>query len=170
MTAIDKLLITIQEAIEIEKFGYTFYTNMRSFVKDRDGHKFISYLANLEVEHIKWLEDQYKKQLKKLESFDESKTVDISIIGKDEIFITDNMPQIFKEFDKIKALDFAIGIEKRSVEFYKKNMDIIEDDELKQLFKRLVDFESEHIEILSEAKKNLQTTNNWLSIGMHFHW
>ena len=170
MTAIDKLLVSIQEAIEIEKFGYTFYTNMRSFVKDKDGHKFISYLANLEVDHIKWLEDEYKKQLKKLETFDESKTIDISITGKDEIFIGDNMPDIFKEFDRIKALDFAIGIEKHSVEFYKKNMDITEDDDLKQLFKRLVDFESEHIEILTEAKKSLQTTNNWLSIGMHFHW
>lgn len=170
MTAIDRQLITIQEAIEIEKFGYTFYTNMRSFVKDKDGHKFISYLANLEIDHIKWLEDEYKKQLKKIESFDESKTIDISITGKDEIFITDNMPQIFKEFDRIKALDFAIDIEKRSVKFYKKNKDIIEDDDLKQLFKRLVDFESEHIEILIEAKKGLQTNNSWITQAMHIHW
>lgn len=59
MTAIDRLLITIQEAIEIEKFGCTFYTNMRSFIKDKDGHKFISHLANLEVDHIKWLGDEY---------------------------------------------------------------------------------------------------------------
>ena len=57
MHEVDRVLGTIQQAIEIERFGYEFYNHMRTFVKDKDGHKLISYIANLEVDHIKWLEE-----------------------------------------------------------------------------------------------------------------
>ena len=34
MTGIDKVLGTVVQAIEIEKFGYEFYHNMREFVSE----------------------------------------------------------------------------------------------------------------------------------------
>jgi len=170
MTELDKVLGTIQQAIEIEKFGYSFYTNMRTFVKDKDGHKLITNFANLEIDHIKWLEDEYQKQFNKIKSFDETPSIDISIIGKEDIFLRDQLPEIFKDFDSKKAVNFTIDIEKRSVDFYKDQADITSDADLKDLFRRLADFELEHITILSETLKSLETKNDWSLAMFHVNW
>ena len=162
MTDVEKVLGTVKQAIAIEQFGYDFYNSMRSFVENRDGQKFVSYLARLEVDHMKWLEEEYERQLAKLEELHEGKEVDISLIGKEEIFLAeDKLPDIFKDFDPIKAVSFAIDIEQKSVEFYEKNMGITDDDNIKDLFKRLADFERDHIVVLKNNLQSLQTKGLW---------
>ena len=162
MTAIDKVLGTVLQAIEIEKFGYEFYNGMRTFVEDREGQKLISYLGRLEIDHIKWLEEEYDRQLTKLDQLKEEPIVDISLLGKDEIFFADSkLPDVFKDFDPVKATSFAIDIEKRSVEFYEKNQKISDDDAIRDLFKRLADFEKDHIVILENNLKSLETKGLW---------
>jgi rubrerythrin len=159
---IDKELKTIKQAIAIERFGYDFYNNMRDFVKDKNGQLLISYLGRLEVDHIKWLEEEYQRQLSKLDEIHEEQTPDISLIGKEEIFLgEDKLPDIFKDFNPLKAIKFAIDIENRSVKFYEKNMKITDDDKTKDLFKRLADFEKDHIIILKENQKSLQEMGLW---------
>ncbi|NIM57755.1 MAG: hypothetical protein GTO16_02275 [Candidatus Aminicenantes bacterium] len=162
MTEIDKVLGTIKQAIAIERFGYDFYYNMRDFIKDKNGQLLMSYLGRLEVDHIKWLEEEYHRQLSKLDELQEEKLVDISLIGKEEIFLgEDKLPDIFKDFDPLKAIKFAIGIENRSVEFYEKNMKITDDDKIRDLFNRLADFERDHITILKDNQKSLQEMGLW---------
>ena len=173
MTAeLNKVLGTVQQAIEIEKFGYEFYTNMRTFVKNKDGHKLISRLANLEIDHIKWLENEYNRQFDNLESFHEesASTINISLSGRDEIFFKDKLPEIFREFNAVKALDFAIEIENKSVEFYQKNIEITDNEELKDLFKRLADFEKDHIKVLNDTKRSLETDDSWITQSVHILW
>lgn len=162
MTHVDQKLETLKQAIAIERFGYDFYNNMRDFIKDKNGQLLISYLGRLEVDHIKWLEDEYQRQLSKLDEIHEGQTPNISLIGKEEIFLAkDNLPDIFKDFDPLKAIKFAIDIEDRSVKFYEKNMEITDDDKTKDLFKRLADFERDHIIILKENQKSLQEMGLW---------
>jgi rubrerythrin len=162
MSEIDKVLGIVKQAIEIEKFGHDFYNSMRSFVEEREGQLLVSYLARLEVDHIKWLEEEYEKQLSKIEEFDEKATVNLSLLGKDEIFFADErVSTIFKDFDPVKATSFAIDIEKKSVEFYNKNMDVSEDDRTRDLFKRLADFEKEHIIILTNNLRSLESEGKW---------
>ena len=170
MQDIDKILGTVQEAIEIEKFGYDFYSNMRTFVKDKDGHKLISRLASLEVDHIKWLEEEYKRQIDRLDTFDDQAAEKISMTAKDEIFFQKNLPALFSDFDRVKAVKFAIDIEKRSMEFYQKNLELAEDETLKDLFKRLADFEEKHIKVLNETMNSLETKKTWYSEAMHVLW
>ncbi len=170
MSEIDKILGTIQQAIEIEKFGYDFYTHMRSFVKDKDGHKLLSYIADLEIDHMKWLEEEYKRQLKKLEEFNEEPAPHISITGKEEIFFKDKLPDIFKKFDSKKALNFAIDVENRSIEFYENNLNQTDDEQLKELFKKLADFERDHISILNNTLKSLESEGAWMSPALHILW
>lgn len=170
MQNIDKILGTVQEAIDIEKFGYDYYSNMRTFVKDKEGHKLISRLASLEVDHIKWLEEEYKKQIDKLESFSEQAGEKISSTAKDETFFQKNLPELFKDFDRIKAVKFAIDIEKRSMEFYKKHLELTDDDELKDLFRRLAGFEEKHISVLNETLNSLKTKKVWYTEAMRVLW
>ena len=170
METIDKVLGTIQQAIEIEKFGYEFYTNMRPFVKDKDGHKLISTIANLEVDHIKWLEDEYKRQIDNIDSFDEQEIEKISITAKDEIFFKDKLPEIFRKFDAKKAINFAIEIENHSIEFYQKQMDLTNNDQVRDLFRKLADFEKKHITVLKDTLNSLENKDSWIPFGSHVLW
>lgn len=170
MVELDKILVTIQQAIEIEKFGYEFYTNMRLFVKNKNGHRLISHLANLEIDHIKWLENEYKKQFKKIKIFDETGDLGISFEGKSEIFLKDKNVEIFKNFESKTAIKYAIEIEKRSMEFYRNHMESTDDLNLKDLFNKLADYEKDHISILNETLKGLEVENTWILPPMHIHW
>jgi rubrerythrin len=162
MSEIEKVLGTVKEAIEIERFGYDFYNSMREFVKDGNGQRLVSYLAGLEVDHIRWLEEEYRRQLEKLDELREEPEAKISLLGKEEIFLgQDKLPEIFTEFDPVKAISFAIGIENRSIEFYEKSKDISEDYKTKDLFMRLADFERDHIIILEENLRSLQEIGQW---------
>ena len=161
MAQIDRVLGAIQQAMEIERFGYGFYNSMRPFVKDTKGQKFISYLANLELQHLHWLEEEYTRQLVNMDAFDEAEPTNMSLIGKDEIFITENLPEIFKIFDPVGAVKYAIQVENKSVEFYEQHQDISDDDRLNDLFKELVDFEKDHIEILEINLESLKSKGEW---------
>lgn len=166
MSAIEKKLGMIQQAIEIEKFGHDFYSSMRTHVKDKNGQKLLSFLARFEVDHIKWLEEEYERQLKKLDEFKEE-SINLSLVGKGEIFLTDEVPDMFTDFDPIRANNFAIDVEKRSVEFYEKNIDYADDDQVKDLFKRLADFEKDHIKVLEDNLLNLKSNGRWIEPPLH---
>jgi len=160
---IDRTLGTIRQAIEIENFGYGFYNTMRDFTKNRSAQIIISNLAEMELEHMKWLEEEYRRSLENSDDFNESGAQAISITAKGEIFLDHRrLPEIFSDFDAVKAIRFAIDIEKRSVEFYKKNQEIIDDDDTRDLFKRLADFEVDHIALLTENLKSLESTGDWI--------
>ena len=161
MAQIDRVLGAIQQAMEIERFGYGFYNSMRPFVKDTKGQKFISYLANLELQHLHWLEEEYTRQLINMDAFEEAEPTNMSLIGKEEIFVGDNMPDIFKKFDPVGAVEYAIQVENKSVEFYERHQDISDDDRLNDLFKRLVDFEKDHITILESNLESLKSKGEW---------
>ena len=159
---IDITMGTIRRAIEIENFGYGFYNTMRDFVNDRSAQSIISHLAEMELEHMKWLEEEYKRTLQNSDVLNESGAQPISIIAKGEIFLDHRrLPEIFSDFDAVKAIKFAIDIEKRSVEFYKKNQKIIDDYETRNLFGRLADFEKDHIALLTDNLKSLERTGDW---------
>lgn len=163
MTNVDKTLGAVLQAIEIEKFGYDFYYNMREFVPDVEGQRLVSYLGKLEVDHIKWLEEEYDRQLTKMQEFDEKPKVDLSLLGKEKIFFDQkDLPDLFSDFDPQKALDFAIQLERRSIEFYESNMDTSDDDKTRELFKRLADFERDHIVILNNNIKSLKEKGRWI--------
>jgi rubrerythrin len=161
MVRTDRVLGTIQQAMEIERFGYGFYNSMRPFVKDTKGQKFISYLANLELQHLHWLEEAYTKQLINMDAFDESEPTNLSLIGRDEIFIEENMPDLFKNFDPVGAVEYAIKVENKSAEFYERYQDLSDDDRLNDLFKNLVDFERDHIKILEKTLDSLKSRGEW---------
>jgi rubrerythrin len=165
MTGVDKVLGPIVQAIEIEMFGYDFYYNMREFVKDIDGQKLVSYLGRLEVDHIKWLEEEYDRQLGKLSEFEERPKVDLSLLAKGEIFLdSEKLPEIFKDFDPQHALTFAIQIEKRSIEFYERARETSEDDSVRELFQKLADFERDHIVLLNDNLTSLKENGTWIPL------
>ncbi len=74
------------------------------------------------------------------------------------------MPEIFKDFDPQHALSFAIQIEKRSIEFYERAKETSEEDSVKELFKKLADFERDHIVLLNNNLKSLKENGTWIPL------
>jgi rubrerythrin len=162
MKETDKVLGLIHQAIEIEKFGYHFYTSMKPFVKDRNGQKMLSHLAKLEIEHMTWLEHEYRHQLEQMEEFEEVPEVNVSLVAEENIFLVDDrIPDVFSTLDHIGALKYAIDIEKRSIRFYRENLELSTDDRLKELFGKLADFEEDHLRILEENMTHLKDAGEW---------
>lgn len=160
--AIDKTLAIIREAIEIEKYGHDFYNKLRMIVKDRRGQTMLSYLAKLETEHMIWLEDEYQRQLESLEEFDESKADGIQLPAIDEIFVVDALPYMYDGTDHVKAMEYAIQLEIRSVDFYTRAMEYSDEANVKDLFQRLADFEMDHIELLNRNIETLKKNGLWV--------
>lgn len=159
---IDKTLAIIREAIEIEKFGHEYYNKLRMIVKDRRGQVVLSYLAKLEVDHMNWLEEEYERQLNSLEYMDEQPSEGIKLPAIEEIFVVDALPYMFDGTDHVKAMEYAVQLEIRSVEFYTKAMEYSDDQRTKDLFMKLADFEKDHIEILNKNIENLKKNGMWI--------
>ena len=160
--AIDKTLAIIREAIEIERYGHDFYNKIRMIVKDKRGQTVLTYLAKLEIDHMLWLEKEYYRQLQSLEEFDENPAEGIQLPGIDEIFVVDALPYMYDGTDHVKAMEYAVQLEERSVEFYTKAMEYSQEQRMKDLFMKLADFEKDHIELLNQNIENLKKSGMWV--------
>jgi rubrerythrin len=158
----DKVLGLIHQAIQIERFGFEFYTSLKSCVKDRNGQKMLSHLAGLEIEHMNWLEREYGRQLDHMSEFDEAPEVNVSLLAEENIFLVDDrLPDVIKGLDEAGALKYAIDIEKRSIKFYKDNMEFGGGDRLRELFQKLADFEEDHLKLLEDNLSHLEKEGAW---------
>ncbi len=160
---IDKTLAIIREAIKIERYGYDFYTLLRDQVDDRRGQIVLSYLAKLEAEHMKWLEDEYIKQLNSLEELDEGQAEPLNLTAIQEIFVVDKLPEMYTGADHVKALEFAKDVEANSIRFYSKAKEHSDSQDLKTLFDKLADFEKDHMEFLEHNIRTLKENGLWAS-------
>lgn len=57
---------------------------------------------------------------------------------------------------KMNVLEAAIELEKDTLQFYKKIVNIVKDDNIKKLYKRLTDDEQNHIKRLTEEQKRIE--------------
>jgi rubrerythrin len=165
MNQIDKTLKVIREAIEIERYGYEFYDTLRSQVNEPTGQVVLAFLAGLEVEHMVWLEKEYMRLLKSIDNLNESHVDDIQMEAREKIFLVDKLPEMYRGTDMATALEFAVQVEMRSVKFYTDAMNAVDDHELKETFRRLADFEMDHVKLLKLNIQNLKDKGIWTMPG-----
>jgi rubrerythrin len=165
MTQIDRTLKVITEAAGIEAFGYDFYNAMRKQVSDPTGQVVLAFLAGLEVDHMVWLEKEYTKQLRTLGNLHEGHIDSIQMAGKEENFIVDSLPEMYRGTDMVKALEFAVEVEERSVKFYRDAMKSAEEEDLRDMFRRLADFELDHVKLLKHNIASLKKKGIWTAPG-----
>ena len=163
MTQIDRTLRVIREAVDIERFGYDFYNSLRQQVTEPTGQVVLAFLAGLEVDHMVWLEREYMKQLKSLGAMNENHIDGIQMSAKEEIFIVDKLPEMYRGTDMVKALEFAVQVEERSVRFYTQAAKHSEEHDLKDMFQRLADFELDHVKLLKYNISSLKKKGIWTS-------
>ena len=118
------------------------YTNCEERDFGPDSKKKIRNLVKDEERHLKLLKDAFEKSLNK--KLDSSKLKDASL----------------KEIETIKGdpsslhiIDIAIGYEKTEKAHFEKSEGILQDKELKDLFKAFIKDEQGHIDILEKERQ-----------------
>jgi rubrerythrin len=159
----ESILGILRSAIEIEKYGVEYYNTLSTAVDDEIGKEFLKYLAVAEREHQRTLENEYdsKNELGEM-SIQPLPMDNLDEDGKQLIFsvpLEDYDPSTVSAID---ALKFGIHIEEQSMRFYNNAARMINDDELRNILKELVEFEKEHLVLLKQNLELLESEGNWL--------
>ncbi len=153
----------LQKAMDIEEFGYDYYTKLGSAVKDKQGEALLVYLANAEKEH----KESLGGMLNQLGGKARETEIDTLIA---DILMDEGMERIFRglmekneleKVDAIEAVKLGIDVEKKSIGFYKQNAKKSHNADVTTLFTELSNMEKEHLELLEENLRNLKSEGVW---------
>lgn len=159
---LQRSLDALKSAILGEVKGWEFYNAAAKKTASVSGQKMFTQLGKDEVDHQKWLEDVYDriaaghegltpKHVIKHKPIDK-KLKPISPVDKRRV-----VKKVKERTDEIEAVLIGIKLEEDAINFYKEALeqpDIIE--EVKKLFKRLVEFEESH-RVLLEGEYQVLT-------------
>jgi rubrerythrin len=158
----DSILGILQSAISIEKFGYRYYMALSGATQNDEGKSLLNYLANAEKEHQRKLENIYNTQ--KEIGIDAAKPLPLDNLDEDGrlAIFSEHLDELDPaEVGPIKALNFGIHIEIKSIVFYKSAAKVVNNVNVKKTFLDLIEFENEHLEWLQKNLKELESSGNW---------
>jgi rubrerythrin len=144
-------------AKEMEQEGLAFYKAVAKAVSDPDVKAMFLKLASDEVQHVRDIErieghaDQY------FPSEDDSLVAQyVEGLVDTKVFPPlSQVPEIAADAEGVvKAIDFGIGAEKRSIDFYAKTAAKAESADAIETLKRLRAEEERHLELLTELRRN----------------
>ena len=160
----DSILGILRSAINIEKYGIRYYRAVGSALEDRGGKELLNYLAEIESEHQRILEQEYDKH--KESSVEVAKSLPLDNLDErgNEIIFSEPLEYYEPEdISAIEAVKFGINVEQRSIDFYKAAERIMNELVLKEMFNKLVKFENEHLELLNKTLEQLEKDGSWYS-------
>ena len=152
-----EILNILKEAISIEIYGREYYSIFSELVEDENAKSLFRGLSRDEGEHRQLLEKQFMKITGK--SFDISTVDEINREKAKRIFPESLEPLGIEETKDI--LKLGIRTEERSIELYSKSVEKTDDKSSKDLFSRLVLFETEHKKTLEDALYYLDQDGSW---------
>jgi rubrerythrin len=157
----ENALEVLEKAMQLEKDGLQFYRQAAERIGDEPVAAVFNKLANDESDHLDILESQYEslashetwmvfQELYKEDEETDSKSTHVFDSEKLHHLIVDGMtPQ--------QAVKVGIKIEKDSIKYYASHAKTCGDPSGVEMFKRLEEFEKEH---LLELEKLLKKINN----------
>jgi len=141
----------IDLAIQIEKNGEKVYRDALEKISDHSLASLLEWLADEEVEHVKWFSDLKRMVTKApvnphLEEM--GKTMLQRVLG-DQTFSLKGV-----DFSKIEqtedVIKLAIEFERDTVVFYEMIESFIEDEETLDHLKKIIEEENRHVQVLEE--------------------
>lgn len=165
-----EIIEALKTALENEIAGEEFYKKTANEAKDEFSKSTFNHLAKDELVHISRIKEFIKDE-KASEIEDEIKNRN----PKSGLNFFRLSEEKFKETgDKFegdfKAYEFAIGLEKKSYEFYKELFEKTEDAVAKEFFKFLMKEEKVHKKILEEALDFLKDPEDYFLDTEKWHF
>ncbi len=151
----NRILDILKNALLLEDRGRAFYKKAKEESKVEEAKKVFELMENEEERHVNFLKKQFERFLKE----------NIFIQTKD--FSIDFKPIEEKIFDALKekinitdyesmAIYIAITFEKEAVNFYDSKVNESQDENEKNVFKFLRDWEKTHVDFLSKIDEKLK--------------
>jgi rubrerythrin len=159
----DRTAQAMKTAIEMEKSGHRFFTEASNKVKHEVGRKLFSRLAAEEIEHMRTFEKIFNEvsggadwkeamkaiqPAKKVPYFDEAR----------KEFKVENMSV---ELDYLKK---ALDLERNAMQFFEKAIQDAESPEAKEIFKRILDEEQGHYDLIQSEIDSINGNGFWFDV------
>lgn len=160
-----KTLDILKQAILLEKRGKAFYHNAATHAKDPDVKKIFEIMAAEEDEHVRFLAQQFK-------SYQDSGHFDPSVMEShagetvaDQVMSEQLTDRISAASFEAAAIASAIDMENRAIAAYTERAEHAEDQEEKNFYQWLADWEKGHHKLLykldEELKEKIWFDNNF---------
>ncbi len=141
------LIEGLKHAIQTEADGYQFYLMAAEKTKDGTGKEMFRILAEEELRHKEFLYAQYK-------SITDTGHIDANLeLGEPSdfgsgIFSSDIVKRLNDSQFEMSALSIGIQLELSSIDFYKMQVELATDPDVKKFFNELVIWEQKHYQAL----------------------
>jgi len=141
----EEILAGLRTAIEAELTGHEFYKNAAKSTDDPMGKETFSRMAEEEMGHFTYLRRQYQAVLEK-GKYDFSKNMEKkkSLHAENPIFSEEIKNRIKDCHFEVSALTIGMKLELDAMTFYRECAQKSTDDEAKQFFTELAEWEQDH--------------------------
>jgi rubrerythrin len=151
----NKAIDILKQAILLEKRGYSFYSTVASQCKDDDVKNIFLAMANEETMHVKFLSEQFA-HYDKTHSFLKVTAPEGADDTSDHILSDEVKKKIAAAGFEAAAISAAVDFEKRAIEIYANRAAETADQNEKELYTFLSDWEKTHLKILSDLDNELK--------------
>lgn len=164
MVEINNVKDAIKTAIQMEKYGYSFYKKAAAQTSNEMGRSIFDSLASDELLHLDVFQKMFKDKLGKVEwgnLVDSSKKyANINIYPKD----LKTMEGANPDTDEMDALRIGMDSEKEAIDYYNKIKDSVTDSDMKNIINEIIEQEKNHYLILEQEFDHLDKTGYWFDM------
>jgi rubrerythrin len=153
----EEILAGLKTAMEAELTGHQFYKNAAKSTSDPMGKETFSRMAEEEIGHFQYLRHQYQSVLEKGD-YDLSRKLD----KKDHkhagspIFSEEIKNRIKESHFEVSALSIGMKLELDAMNFYRSCAQKAQNEEVKQFFNDLADWETDHYRAFEQQLEMLK--------------
>jgi len=140
----------VEIAMDLEKKSIEFYSEKSKNLESKELAELLKFIMKEEVNHLKQLESLKKSLMKK-------KWIGPEKLGKPEgpkLYIEGTSPMIREDSGDVGILLGAIRAEEEAREFYEEFSRKIKDENGREFFERLVEFEQSHYDLFDGILKS----------------
>jgi rubrerythrin len=151
-----KALEILKTAILLEKRGESFYRTVAEKTNDENTRQVFSTLAEEEVEHSRFLSEQYSHYTKN-KSFKKITEAIVPDDSETQKVLTDAVKnKISAASFEAAAIAAAIDMENKAIAVYSERAESAEDPAEKELYKMLAEWEQSHHKLLKAMDDDLK--------------
>jgi len=152
----------IRTAIKLEEDGIDFYQKVSEKTSHPFGKKMFLSFAEDEKRHLTVLKEILADlKFSDFDRFFEEKNPREKIKTIFREVKSEIKERIAANSDELEALKIGMDMESKSVEFYQGALEKTQDSHQKAFFRRLIDEEKEHYELLQNTRSYLKDSGEW---------
>lgn len=160
----NRILDGLKKAIEAEGDGYNFYSMAAMNTQDDKGREVFQMLAREELDHVRFLKNQYNAILRTGLPDEKIKLPKRgTLLGPSPIFSENLRARIKDAHMEMSALSIGIQLELNAINFYKQEAEAAENESVTNFYNELVEWEQGHYQALLTQQESLK--NDYWSAG-----